>query len=86
MMLGSSYLHKNLEAWRTYIPPTQAALTQHIKRASYQSNCWNMAMTMVLERPNPKDWGWWKDDTGWHPLWITFPEATKSCSELIRCG
>ena len=68
------------------IPPTQAALTQNIKWASYQANCWNMAMTLIPELPNPKDWGWWKDDTGWHPLWTTLPEATASCRELIRCG
>lgn len=49
------------------IPPTQAALTQHIKRASYQACCWSMAMTLVPELPNPKDWGW-------HPLWTTLPK------------
>ena len=42
-------------------------------RASYQaySYCWNMAMCLVPELPNPEDWGWWKDDRGWHPLWTT---------------
>ena len=68
------------------IPPTQAALTQHIKRASYQAYCWNMAMCLVPELPNPEDWGWWKDDRGWHPLWTTLPEASESCRELVHCG
>jgi len=68
------------------IPPTQAALRQHIKRASYQANCWNMALTLIPELPSPKDWGWWKDDTGWHPIWTTLPEASVSCHELIHCG
>ena len=68
------------------IPPTQAALIQHIKWASYQASCWNMAMTLVPELPNPEDWGWWKDDTEWHPLWTTLPEASESCRELVRCG
>ena len=68
------------------IPPTQAALTQHTKRASYQAYCWNMAMSLVPQLPNPKDWGWWKDDRGWHPLWTTLPEASESCRELIHCG
>ena len=27
------------------IPPTQAALEQHLKRARYQCNCWNMCMS-----------------------------------------
>ena len=41
-----------------------------------------MAMSLVPELPNPKDWGWWKDDRGWHPLWTTLPEASESCREL----
>ena len=39
------------------ILPTQAALTQHIKWASYQANCWNLALTLAIELPSPKDWG-----------------------------
>ena len=66
------------------IPPTQAALTQHIRRASYQAN-WNMAMTIAPEFPSPKDWGWWKDDSGWHPVWTTLSEAAETCHELIHC-
>ena len=66
------------------IPSTQAAPTQHIKRASYQAYCWNMAMCLVPELPNPEDWGWWKDDRGWHPLWTTLPEASESCRELVQ--
>ena len=27
------------------IPPTQAALVQHLKRACYQCNCWNMCLS-----------------------------------------
>ena len=27
------------------IPPTQAALEQHLKRARYQCNCWNMCLS-----------------------------------------
>ena len=51
MMLGSGYSHKGLGVW-----PTQAALTQHIKRASYQAYCWNMAtMYLVPELPNPEE-------------------------------
>ena len=49
------------------IPPTQAALRQHIKRASYQANCWNKAMIPNPEFPSPSHWGWWKDTTGWQP-------------------
>ena len=68
------------------IPPTEAALRQHIKRASYQANCWNKALTPNPELPSPADWGWRKDTSGWQPLWTTLPEASESCYELIRCG
>jgi len=68
------------------IPPTQEALKQHIKRASYQAHCWNMAVIKLPELPNPAEWGWQKDSTGWHPLWTTLTEASQFCHELIRCG
>ena len=68
------------------IPPTQAALTQHIKRASYQANCWNQALVLEPELLDPSDWGWTKGTNGWQPLWNTLPEASKSCHELIHCS
>ena len=67
------------------IPPTQAALKQHIKRTCYQANCWNQALVMDPDMPEPSDWGWTKETTGWQPLWTTLPEASKSCRELISC-
>jgi len=68
------------------IPPTQAALQQHIKRACYQANCWNQALAKDPQMPEPSDWGWTKDTTRWQPLWTTLPEASKSCHELIHCS
>ncbi|KAG0720473.1 hypothetical protein GWK47_048455 [Chionoecetes opilio] len=68
------------------IPPTQAALQQHIKRASLQGNCWNQTLVLNPELPIPSDWGWTKEASGWQPLWTTLPEASKSCHELIHCG
>ena len=40
------------------MPPTEAALRQHIKQASYQANCWNKALTPNPELPSRADWGW----------------------------
>ena len=40
------------------IPPTQAALKQHIKRTSYQAYYWNEALTLHPNLPSPADWGW----------------------------
>ncbi|CAB3998852.1 Hypothetical predicted protein [Paramuricea clavata] len=39
------------------IPPTQAALKQHIKRTRYQAHCWNQALVKDPEMPDPSDWG-----------------------------
>ena len=70
------------------IPPTQAALKQHTKRANYQAHCWSMTVIQIPELPSPAEWpwGWWKDATGWHPLWTTLPEASQCCHELICCA
>ena len=68
------------------LPPTQAALKEHIKRTSYQSNCWNKALLSKQELPSPADWGWRKDTTGWEPLWTTISEASQACYKLIKCA
>ena len=39
------------------IPPTKAALEQHIKRASYQARCWSQALAQNSQLPSPSDWG-----------------------------
>jgi len=68
------------------IPPTKAALEQHIKRAMYQANIWNNALVSEPELPSPSEWGWVKDGSEWQPLWTVLPEASQSCYELIHCG
>ncbi|CAH3151254.1 unnamed protein product [Porites lobata] len=41
------------------IPPTKAALVQHIKRAVYQAGyCWAQATTSSPDLPCPSEWGW----------------------------
>ena len=68
------------------MPPTKAALEQHIKRATYQANIWYKALQPDPQLPSPSDWGWVKEEMGWQPLWTTLPEASQSCYELIHCG
>ena len=67
------------------IPSMQAALQQHIKCASLQ-NCWNQTLVLNPELPSPSHWGWTKEASGWQPLWMALPEASKSCHELIHCN
>ena len=53
------------------LPPTQAALFQHVKRALLQASFyWNQATSVQQEIPDFSEWGWHKDGTGtWQPLW-----------------
>ena len=69
------------------LPPTKAALQQHVERATYQAICWPQALTTEPKLTSPEKWGWKKDSvSGWQPFWTTLPEASQSCYELIRCG
>ena len=68
------------------IPPTREALRQHAKRAVYQAgHIWGQSQTANPDMPSPAEWGWKKNDDGWHPFWTVLPEASKGCRELIRC-
>ena len=60
------------------IPPTKAALEQHIKRASYQARCWSQALVQNPQLPSPSVWEWIKKEGEWHPIWTTLDETAKS--------
>ena len=41
------------------IPPTFAALLQHVKRAAYMTGpCWGQALIASSNLPSPSEWGW----------------------------
>ncbi len=67
------------------IPPTKAALVQHIRHTYFQANIWSQSLLTSPQISDPSDWGWVKESNGWQPLWTTLPEASNSCHELIRC-
>ena len=70
------------------IPPTQAALLQHVKRALLQASFyWGKATSVYQDIPDFCEWGWHKDDSGgWQPLWTTLSDASTACAILLRCG
>ena len=70
------------------IPPTRAALEQHVKRAAFQGgHVWGQALAPDPVLPSPSTWGWIKTDNGlYEPHWTTLPEASKTCYEFISCG
>ena len=59
-----------------HIPPSQAALIEHIKHAAYQAGyVWGQTFATMQELPNPTEWGWTKVTDGWTPHWTILPEA-----------
>ena len=69
------------------IPPTQAALLQHTKRAAYQAgHVWGTALIAKPQIPSPQEWGWRREGNEWKPVWTVLPQAQESCCELIHCG
>ena len=69
------------------IPPTRAALEQHVKRATYQGgHIWGQLLLATPVLPFPTSWGWVKTEDGlYEPNWTTLPEASKVCYELVSC-
>lgn len=67
------------------LPPTKAALVQHVKRACYQAFTRSQAREKSPDLSEPTDWEWTKDATLWQPLWTTLLEAASLCAEPIRC-
>ncbi len=69
------------------IPPTEAALREHVKRAAYQAGqVWGQSLIQMQELPSPEQYGWTKVDDKWCPFWTQLPEASKTCKELVKCG
>ena len=69
------------------IPPTQAALKEHIKRATYQgAYCWGQSTVPSMLLPSPGEWGWKESPEGWIPFWTTLPDVSNSCKALVKCG
>ena len=69
------------------IPPTSAALRQHVLRAAYQAGyVWAQSTVLRPALPDATEWGWKLDKDVYHPFWTDREEAAKACYELIHCG
>ena len=69
------------------IPPTKAALEEHVMRAAYQGgHASGQTLLPTPELPPPSSWGWIKNDEGvYEPHWTKLPNAAHSCYELVSC-
>lgn len=81
------HLFSKLERQMESIPPSQAALLQHVKRATYQGgHIWGQMSQPAPQLPNPSDWGWQFENGQWLPHWTDLPPASDTCRELVKCG
>jgi hypothetical protein len=69
------------------IPPTSAALSEHVKRSIFQAGFhWGQSLEQSPSIPSPSEWGWQKGESGnWEPFWSRLPQASACCQELLRC-
>ena len=68
------------------IPPTQNALYHHCQRALYQASIWKSANVAEMKAPDPTKHGWRKEGQRLLPVWISIPEVSIACQELLKCG
>ena len=68
------------------LPPTKDALLQHVRRAVYQAGIWTSSTEAQPVVPSPQDFAWTKESDSWVPVWVTIPEVSRSCRELIKCA
>ncbi|CAB3991474.1 tRNA-dihydrouridine(47) synthase [NAD(P)(+)]-like isoform X2, partial [Paramuricea clavata] len=47
---------------------------------------WGQSLARWQDLPRVTEWGWVKEDGKVSPNWITVPDASNACQELIKCG
>ena len=68
------------------MPPTQDALLQHSRRAiNKQESGLFLCRHKQLFPLHKNLHAWIKQSESWVPVWITLPEVSKACRELIKC-
>jgi len=68
------------------LPPTKDALLQHVRRTVHQAGIWTTSTQTRVVVPSPQDFAWTKVSESWVPVWMTIPEVSRSCRELIKCS
>ena len=70
----------------TGLPPTQAALLEHVNRSLFQSSIWLQSFQARQNVPSADAFGWRKRNTLWEPVWTPLAEAATGCRQLLKCG
>lgn len=67
------------------LPPTKDELTQHVKRANYQSMIWKRALDVHPDIPSPINNGWESKDDFLEIVWMENLPAPESILEIVTC-
>ena len=59
---------------------------KHLQRAIFQASIWITSDVSNQQNPSPELFGWEKIDGCWKPVWMSVPEVSKSCQEMIKCA
>ena len=68
------------------IPPTQNALFHYCQRAIKQVFGYQQIVAKWSKAADPLEFGWKKLEKRLVPLWMSIPEVSNVCRELIKCG
>jgi hypothetical protein len=69
------------------LPPTENAFYHHVQRSVFRAGIWSTADDPNPTVPSPAEFGWQQVDEHWKPVWISIPEASRNCRELlIKCS
>lgn len=74
---------KNVQSQQ--LPPTSAALKQHLKRANYQAFIWRNALNPETES-SPHNHGWQIKDGHLQIVWTDLLPAPEAVMELVCCN
>ena len=69
------------------IPPSRAALVEHIKRpVLLAGHTWVSRYVSLQLLPSPSRWGLEKASGVWVQHWTSLAPIAASCQELLKCG
>ena len=68
------------------IPPTKAALYQHILRSVIQASKWYTCLEKSQDYKDPCEWGWKLNGGTFYPLRTELPAASQAYRELVKCA
>ena len=63
----------------------QDSLLQHACRSVFQAGIW-ISKRAIQDIPSPSKFSWTKENGQWQPIWMTLPQVSTVCRELIKCS